>query len=312
MTGRTNPPALRPGPFALRTNVFDLQRDRLRPAVVRLRQRKVDRRFEILPALLKRRPAPRRLPPPDPRKERIEEVGEPAGPRSGLRPLAKVERLIAVLRPVRPLLLRLLRSPLPIHTEHVVLLTLLGISKNFISLLNILEFLFSRLRIIRIRIRMPLPRQLAISRLNVFLSRRLLNAKNLIVVFIIHSKGAPPQAPRPPRGFAARGPRMRAASSVLLTVRFPVGPRNGAVAIGTVVACGINDRGVGGIAAARPLGESLVRQSGQAALPRGAPCGRAAWGARSPRRSAFKLMGRDERVRAAMSLHPATRLNGRF
>jgi hypothetical protein len=60
---------------------------------------------------------------------------------------------------------------LPIGTQDVVLLALLGIAENLVRLLDILEFFFGFPLVGRVLIRMPFARQLAIRALDIFFSR---------------------------------------------------------------------------------------------------------------------------------------------
>src|SRR5579884_1378881 len=217
VTLRADAIAVGAGALAARTRVLDLQRDLLLPAFVRVVQGQLDRRFEIFAAL--RRGEPGRTgaaAAADPREEHVEEVGEPARPAgaAGTARSADVEieaAEVGVLRlTVRALLLGLARRALPVRSEDVVLLALLGIAENLVRFLDVLELLFRGFLVVRIRVRVPFPRELAVRALDVFLGGRLRHAENRIVVFVVHFKGAPPRAPRPPR--VAWGPRARARS----------------------------------------------------------------------------------------------------
>src|SRR5580704_11389070 len=169
---------------AARADIFDLQRDRLGSAGVRVAQIEVDRRLEILSASCDARPL-RRLTAPDAGEEDVKEIGEAA--RCARPAEVELELLAADVGAIPALLFGLLRGLLPVRSEYVVFLALLGIAQDFVGLGNLLEFLLGLFRIIGIGVGMPLARELAIGGLDIFLGSVLWNAQDRIVVPEIHS-----------------------------------------------------------------------------------------------------------------------------
>jgi hypothetical protein len=95
---------------------------------------------------------------PDLRKERVEEVREIARTELGFE--ISWVNAAPVFGAVPALLVSLLGCAFAV--QHVVLAPLLGISEHFVRLLEFLELLLGGLLIVRICVRMPLTRELAI------------------------------------------------------------------------------------------------------------------------------------------------------
>jgi hypothetical protein len=77
------------------------------------------------------------------------------------------------------------KSVLPVGTEGIVCLSLLRVAEDRVGLVYLLEALLGIL-IVRVNIGMMFARELAISLFDLLFARALIDAKNLVVVFIIH------------------------------------------------------------------------------------------------------------------------------
>ena len=163
----------------------------LRTAGVRVAQREFDRRLEVVAAL--REWAAGRLAPPDAGEEHVEEIREPA---RVFAETLEAERGLGLGVAIAPLLGGLLRRPLPVASERVVLLALLGVAENLVGLLDLLESFFGRLGVVGVGVGMPLARQFAIGRLDVFLGGRLRHAEDLVIVFVVHAVATARASPR--------------------------------------------------------------------------------------------------------------------
>src|SRR5947209_4517944 len=186
---RADAVAVRPRPAAARARVLDLERHRLAPALERVVQRELDRRFQVLAALVLRgEPGTGRPLAADPGEEHVEEVREPARAAAGRgAEAAEVAEVGALRLAVRAVLVGFARGLLPVRAQDVVLLALLGIAENLVRLLDVLELLFGLARVVGVRVRMPLARQLAVRALDVFLGRGLRHAQDRVIVFVVHA-----------------------------------------------------------------------------------------------------------------------------
>src|ERR1700678_3714097 len=170
--------------MAASAQVFDLQRDGFLAAVVGVAQSQFDARFEILTAL-RETGSLRGLPPAHTREEHIEEVGETA--RSSFAAEIIEIKIFTRAAAILTLLFGLACGLLPIRSEQIVFLALLGVAQNFVGFGNFFELFLSFFDVAGVCIRMPLARQLTVRRFDVFLRRVFRDAQDRIIVLKIHS-----------------------------------------------------------------------------------------------------------------------------
>src|SRR5882724_3764739 len=118
-------------------------------------------------------------------KKRFEEIAEPSSAELELNPAAAIAA--PLIKPAAGLLALPLRrrletaGPVPIRTELIVFLPLFRIAQNFVRLVDLLEFFFGGLFVLR-DIRVVLTRQLSKGAANLVLGRRFRHPECLVII----------------------------------------------------------------------------------------------------------------------------------